>query len=105
MKVWPGNPYPLGATWDRSGVNFALFSENATGVELCLFDSENRARETKRIQLTKRPTRYGTFICRKCGQDSSTAIVCMDLTAPPKATGLTQPNFFWIPSPILAGPI
>src|SRR5208283_2008415 len=40
MKVWPGKAYPLGATWDGSGVNFALFSENATGVELCLFDSE-----------------------------------------------------------------
>jgi pullulanase/glycogen debranching enzyme len=38
MKTRPGNPYPLGATWDGSGVNFALFSENATGVELCLFD-------------------------------------------------------------------
>lgn len=34
----PGHPYPLGATWDGEGVNFALFSENATGVELCLFD-------------------------------------------------------------------
>src|SRR5207237_126940 len=33
----PGRPYPLGAIWDGSGVNFALFSENATGVELCLF--------------------------------------------------------------------
>jgi isoamylase len=51
MKVWPGNPYPLGANWDGSGVNFALFSENATGVELCLFDSENR--ETKRIHVTE----------------------------------------------------
>ena len=40
MIVWPGKAYPLGATWDGSGVNFALFSENATGVELCLFDSE-----------------------------------------------------------------
>ncbi len=40
MKYWPGKPYPLGATWDGSGVNFALFSENATAVELCLFDSE-----------------------------------------------------------------
>jgi len=35
----PGAPYPLGATWDGHGVNFALFSEYATGVELCLFDS------------------------------------------------------------------
>jgi glycogen operon protein len=39
MNVWPGHPYPLGATWDGEGVNFALFSENATGVELCLFDA------------------------------------------------------------------
>ncbi len=45
MKVWPGKPYPLGATWDGSGVNFAIFSENATGVELCFFDNEgNEAR-------------------------------------------------------------
>ena len=34
MEVWPGTPYPLGATWDGSGVNFALFSENATGVDV-----------------------------------------------------------------------
>ncbi|PLS85080.1 MAG: glycogen debranching enzyme GlgX [Actinobacteria bacterium] len=37
--VLPGSPYPLGATWDGSGTNFALFSENAEGVELCLFDT------------------------------------------------------------------
>jgi len=40
--VWPGVCYPLGATWDGEGVNFALFSENATGVELCLFDDSGR---------------------------------------------------------------
>jgi glycogen operon protein len=39
MRVWPGGPYPLGATWDGHGVNFALFSENATGVDLCLLES------------------------------------------------------------------
>jgi glycogen operon protein len=38
MRVWPGSPHPIGATWDGEGVNFALFSEHATGVELCLFD-------------------------------------------------------------------
>ncbi len=38
-RVWPGRPYPLGATWNGIGVNFALFSENATKVELCVFDS------------------------------------------------------------------
>ena len=35
--IWPGRPYPLGATWDGGGVNFAIFSENATAVELCVF--------------------------------------------------------------------
>src|SRR5687768_4415666 len=39
MRIWPGRPYPQGATWDGAGVNFALFSERATKVELCLFDS------------------------------------------------------------------
>ncbi len=38
--VWPGSPYPLGAVWDGDGTNFSLFSEHATGVELCLFDDE-----------------------------------------------------------------
>jgi isoamylase len=40
--VWPGKPYPLGATWDGQGVNFALFSEHAEKVELCLFDDDGR---------------------------------------------------------------
>ncbi|MDY7013942.1 MAG: glycogen debranching protein GlgX, partial [Cyanobacteriota bacterium] len=37
-QLWPGKPYPLGASWDGGGTNFALFSEHATAVELCLFD-------------------------------------------------------------------
>jgi isoamylase len=37
-QIWPGRPYPLGATWDGEGVNFALFSEHAEKVDLCLFD-------------------------------------------------------------------
>jgi isoamylase len=40
MRIWPGQPYPLGATWDGFGTNFSLFSEVATGVELCLFDEQ-----------------------------------------------------------------
>ena len=50
-KVWPGKPYPLGATWDGLGVNFSVFSQNATKVELCLFDSTKAERETIRIPL------------------------------------------------------
>ena len=48
--VWPGKPYPQGATWDGGGINFALFSESAKKVELCLFDAHGR-RETERIEL------------------------------------------------------
>jgi isoamylase len=51
VRIWPGSPYPLGATWDGEGVNFALFSENATAVDLCLFESPDHARETHRIRL------------------------------------------------------
>jgi len=46
--TYPGSPFPLGATWDGEGVNFALFSENATAVDLCLFDSKNKE---KRIRV------------------------------------------------------
>jgi isoamylase len=42
MDVWPGHPFPLGPTWDGSGTNFAIFSENAERIELCLFDAEDR---------------------------------------------------------------
>ncbi|HXG10519.1 MAG TPA: glycogen debranching protein GlgX [Gemmataceae bacterium] len=51
MRVWPGRSYPLGATWDGAGVNFALFSEHATKVELCLFDSPEADRESHRIVM------------------------------------------------------
>lgn len=51
MRVWPGRPYPLGATWDGMGVNFALFSEHADKVELCFFDSVEARRESRRITL------------------------------------------------------
>jgi glycogen operon protein len=50
MRPWPGNPYPLGASYDGAGANFALFSEAAEKVELCLFSP--RGKET-RIRLTE----------------------------------------------------
>jgi isoamylase len=53
--VYNGRPYPLGATWDGNGVNFALYSENATGVELCLFDQETG--EEIRIEVKERTHR------------------------------------------------
>jgi isoamylase len=51
--VWRGRAHPLGATWDGAGVNFALFSKNATRVELCLFDPRGR-RELERVELRER---------------------------------------------------
>jgi isoamylase len=49
--IWPGKPYPRGATWDGRGVNFALFSEYATGAEVCLFDSPDAPHEVERIPM------------------------------------------------------
>lgn len=54
LRVWPGKPYPLGATWDGSGTNFGLYSANATGVDLCLFDDPENTQETIRIPLRER---------------------------------------------------
>ncbi len=51
--VWPGRPDPRGATWDGEGVNFALYSEHADAVELCVFDHTGR-RELQRIELRER---------------------------------------------------
>jgi len=51
MKINRGRPYPLGATWDGLGVNFAIFSENATRVELCLFTDPEAKVESARVDL------------------------------------------------------
>ena len=53
MRTRPGRPYPLGATWDGAGVNFSLFSEHATGVELCLFEGGSGNEEIVRIALAE----------------------------------------------------
>jgi isoamylase len=51
IRVWPGEPYPLGATWNGLGVNFSIFAEHATRVDLCLFDTPDATQESERIQL------------------------------------------------------
>ena len=50
-KLLPGKPFPLGATWDGKGTNFAIFSENATRVDLCFFASESDRGESERVRL------------------------------------------------------
>jgi glycogen operon protein len=57
MNIRPGSPYPLGATWDGAGVNFAIFSEHATQIDLCLFHSPEDKQEFARIQLPERTDR------------------------------------------------
>src|SRR5690242_414120 len=52
VRLRPGMPWPLGANWIGNGINFALFSENATGVELCLYDPAGN--ETARVRLEER---------------------------------------------------
>ena len=51
VKAWTGKPYPLGATWTDDGVNFAIFSEHATSIELCLFDDIDAPKEIARVAL------------------------------------------------------
>jgi isoamylase len=51
QRIWLGYPFPLGATWMGNGVNFSLFSENAAGVELCLFEDPGSAEESVKIPM------------------------------------------------------
>jgi len=54
ITIYPGVPFPLGATWDGNGVNFAIYAENATAVELCLFNSIEDDTESVKIKLLER---------------------------------------------------
>src|SRR4051812_9133823 len=63
MRVWPGRPFPLGATWDGAGVNFSLFAENATKVELCLFDGPEATKESMIIPLREQTAQVWHAYC------------------------------------------
>ena len=54
MRIWKGYPYPLGSTWMGTGTNFALYAQEATKVELCLYDEAHDPKETDRITLEER---------------------------------------------------
>ncbi len=54
VRAWPGKPYPLGATWDGLGVNFALYSQHATGIELVLFDAPGDPEPSRAIVMAER---------------------------------------------------
>ena len=80
MHAWPGSAYPLGATFDGSGTNFALFSEVAERVELCLFDEDARSRPASSSPRST-PT-SGTATCRRSSPGSATATACTGRTSP-----------------------
>ena len=77
-EVWPGQPYPLGATFDGSGTNFALFSEVAERVELCLFDERDGRRDPRRADRGRR-LRLARLPAAASSPASATATAC---TAP-----------------------
>jgi len=54
MRIWPGSPYPLGASWDGEGTNFSIFSEHATGVDLCLFDHAHDGEASRVVRMEER---------------------------------------------------
>jgi isoamylase len=66
ITVYPGSPYPLGATYDGNGVNFALFADNATGVDLCLFDADYNESESYKIKITERTHQIWHVYIPKC---------------------------------------
>ncbi len=70
MRIWRGSPYPLGATWDGAGVNVALFSEHASRVELCLFDSADAKAPSESIALPEKTYQvwHGYFPDMRPGQ-------------------------------------
>ncbi len=80
-EIWLGNPYPLGATWTEEAVNFAVFSETASAVDLCLFHSIEGAAEQVRIHMTEQTDQSGTLRSRACSRASSMVIASLDPTS------------------------
>ena len=68
MQIWPGKPYPLGATFDGTGTNFSVFSEAAERVELCLFDEQGNETRLDLHECTA-PCCHGYLPSVRPGQD------------------------------------
>jgi isoamylase len=96
-RVQEGRPFPLGATWDGLGVNFALFSANATKVELCLFEIEGN-QELERIELPEYTDEvwHGYLPDARPGQVDGYR--SMDRTLLPKGTASTTTSFCSTPT-------
>ena len=98
--VWPGRPYPRGATFDGDGVNFAVFSQVATRVEVCLFDPDDPTREIERFDLpeTHRHVWHG-YVPGLRARARSTACACTGPTSPSAGTAATRTSCWSTPTP------
>ena len=95
-----GTTYPLGATWDGAGVNFALFSEHATKVELCLFDSvDATARKSQRIALPEQTDQVWHAYLPDVQPASSTATGSTGPMSRPRAIASTPTRSSSTPTP------
>ena len=88
-RITEGKPFPLGATWDGLGVNFALFSAHATKVELCLFDDDGHS-ELERIELPEYTDEIWHGYLPRLAPALSTPIESMVRTSLTQDTGSTQ---------------
>src|ERR1051325_509070 len=95
-KAWPGQPYPLGATWDGKGVNFALFSAHAEKVELCLFDRSGQY-EQSRIELPEYTDEVWHCYLPEMRPTSSMGTACTARTIPLPGTASIPTNCCSIP--------
>ena len=86
MRVWPGGPLPLGATWDGEGVNFSLFSEHAEGVQLLLFDEETSSRTLHDDHLEREDRQHLARLSSRRAAGAFTATASKALTNPSGGT-------------------
>ena len=89
-EIWPGKAYPLGATFDGAGTNFALFCEVAERVELCLFDDDGT--ETADRRCPRSTASSGTATCPTSARASATATGCTARTTRRAGCGATRPS-------------
>src|SRR5229473_228708 len=99
LEVWPGRAYPLGASFDGTGTNFALFTEVAEAVELCLFDNEGQER---RVPLDEVDAFSWHAYLPNVGRGSATDIESTDRIRLKTACGATPASSCWTRTPALS---
>ena len=99
VRVWPGSPYPLGASWDGEGVNFALFSEHAEAVTLLLFEDPCSGVPSDVISLTEKTDQVWHVYLPTSGPGRCTATRSTDPTSQAPGTASTPTNSSSIRTP------